>query len=99
MGRGRRTGLEDFLDVIEDEVQELVETLEHAGHCDGIDHLEHLLVARSGEATTRTFSAAGKLYPDPFVHVFGEIQDRLAFWFVHRRLWSLWAMVPATAPR
>jgi hypothetical protein len=46
---GERTGLEDFLDVIEDEVQELVETLEHAGHCDGIDHLEHLLVARGAE--------------------------------------------------
>lgn len=48
---GRRTGLEDFLNVIEDEVQELVETLEHAGHCNGIDHLEYLLVARSGEVT------------------------------------------------
>ena len=92
-----RTGLEDFLDVIEDEVQELVETLEDAGHCDGIDHPEHLLVARGG-AAARTFSSAGELNPDPFVHVFGEIQDRLAFWFVHCWLWSLWTMVPATTP-
>jgi hypothetical protein len=95
-GDGERTGLKDFLDVIEDEVQELVETLEHAGHCDEIDHLEHLLIARDGVAA-HTFSAACELDPDPFVHVFGEIQDRLAFWFVHRRLWSLRAMVPATA--
>lgn len=51
MGRWERTSLEDFLDVIEDEVQELVKTLEHAGDCDEIDHLEHLLVARGGEAT------------------------------------------------
>ena len=47
----KRTGLEDFLNVIEDEVQELVETLQDACHCDGIDHLEHLLVARCGEVT------------------------------------------------
>ena len=53
-GDGERTGLEDFLDVIEDEIQELVETLEHPGHCDGIDHHKHLLVARGGEATVHT---------------------------------------------
>lgn len=70
-------GLEDFLDVIEDEVQELVETLQDAGH----------------------FSPAGKLDPDFFVHVSREVQDRLAFWLVHRWLWSLRAMVLATAPR
>lgn len=46
-----QTGLEDFLNVIKDEVQELVEALEDAGHCDGIDHLEHLLVVRCGEVT------------------------------------------------
>ena len=46
-----QTGLEDFLDVIKDEVQELVESLEDTGHCDGIDHLEHLLVVRRGEVT------------------------------------------------
>jgi hypothetical protein len=46
-----QTGLEDFLDVIKDEVQELVESFEDAGHCDGIDHLEHLLIVRRGEVT------------------------------------------------
>ena len=48
-----QTGLEIFLDVIEDEVQELVETLENTGHCNGIDHLEHQLVARRGEVAAR----------------------------------------------
>jgi hypothetical protein len=46
-----QTGLEGFLDVIEDEVQELVKTLEDTGYCDGIDHIEHLLVARCGKVT------------------------------------------------
>ena len=49
----QQTGLEDFLDVIEDEVQELVETLEDAGHCDEVNHLQYLLVVRRGGGTVR----------------------------------------------
>jgi len=76
--------------LVEYEVQQLVEPLEHTCHCSPADVAEGSLRAHvvlgKGE---RTFTPACELYTDTRIHVLGKIENRLAFGFVEGWLGAL----------
>ena len=67
-----------FLHIVQDEIQQLIIALEHAGDCDGMESAW----PSSGSTENRTLPPAGKLDSDLLIDILGEIEDGLALWFL-----------------